>query len=85
MYTLLENKIDHQSSIFGIPPNPPGYEQFPTSMNLRIASGVVDMCFERVKREAQLRMERKFKKEGLEGFKAILNAESILEELAKIS
>jgi hypothetical protein len=90
-YDVLEKKMDHETGgIFGAPPNPPEYEDFPdgmtrgTSLKSKIATRVVDACFERVKVEALLIMERKLE-EGLEGFKLILNGHSIIEELAKVS
>ena len=83
--------MDHGSSVFGLPSNPPEYEEFPewmtpgTSLKNRIATRVVDTCLEKVKVEAMLRIERTLKEEGLEGFKLILNGDSIIDELAKVS
>ena len=82
--------MDNASSVFGVPPNPPGYEEFPEWMTLRtsskslIATRVIDACLDKVKVEALLRMERTLKEDGLEGFKLMLNGDSIIEELAKV-
>lgn len=88
---VLAEKMDHGSSVFGLPSNPPEYEDFPdwmtprTSMKSRIATRVIDTCLEKVKVEAMLRIERTLKEEGLEGFRLILNGNSVIDELAKVS
>ena len=88
---VLEDKMDNESCIFGVPPHPPEYEQFPEWVSMRqnlkgeIATRAINACLERIKVEALLRMERTLQDNGLEGFKLILNSDSIIEELAKIS
>jgi hypothetical protein len=87
---VLEKKIDLESSLFGVPPNPAKYEDFPkwvvrANLKSHIAARVVEVCLARVKIEAMLRIERTLEDEGLEGFKLIMNGESIIEDLAKVS
>ena len=83
--------MDNLSSVFGVAPNPAGYDEFPEWMppviNLKskIAIRVIGACLERVKIEAMLRIERTLEEEGLGGFRLILNGDSIIEELAKVS
>ena len=89
LYEFLELKMDHESSMFGVPPNPAEYGEFPewmqTNLKSKIAIRVIDACLQRIKIEALLRMEQSLEKGGLEGFKLILNGESLIEELSKIS
>jgi hypothetical protein len=89
--TVLAEKMDHESSIFGLPPIPVGFEQVPelvntyrASMKRSISMAVITACLERAKIEAVFRMERMLNEEGLEGFKSILNGDSIIDELAKV-
>ena len=82
--------MDRESSVFGVPPNPAEYEEFPAwlmrkNLKNRVAIRVADACLSRVKIEAMLRIERILEEEGLKGFKSMLNGESIIEELAKVS
>ena len=44
---------------------------------------VIGGCLERVRIEAVFKMEQRLENAGLEGFKFILNGESIINELAK--
>lgn len=87
---VLAEKMDHESSIFGLPSLPvkterlPEWMRYQTQLKKNIASEVISGCLERVKIETLLKMERKLEEEGLEGFKLILNGESIIGELAKI-
>ena len=86
---LLEEKMDDESSLFGLPRQPKEYKEFPQwhSVGIKdmIADRAVSTCLARVKAEASLRMERSLQKDGLEGFKRLLNSDSIIEELTKIS
>jgi len=83
--------MDHESSVFGLPPIPVESEEVPQWMKTQspnmkghISKKVIRTCLERVKIEALLRMERSLEKDGLEGFKLILNGESIFDELGKV-
>ncbi len=82
--------MDCESSVFGVPPNPAEYEEFPewmkqgTSLKRKVVMRVMEACLVKLKIEALLRMERTLEEEGLEGFKLIMNGESIIEELAKV-
>lgn len=89
---ILARKMDHESSIFGLPPIPPESEEAPEWMktqraNLKghISKKVIGACLERVKIEALLRMKQRLEEEGLEGFKLIFNADSIIDELGKVN
>ena len=83
--TLVE-KMDHESSIFGLPPIHMETEALTqTELKRRIVIEAMGGCLERIQIEALLRMEQRLEKEGLEGFKSILNGESILEELLKVN
>ena len=88
MCKVLVEKMDHESSIFGLPSTHMESEALPdgnqTELKRRIAMEVIGGCLERVKIEALLKMEQRLEKEGLEGFKLILNGESIIGELAKV-
>jgi hypothetical protein len=88
---VLVDKMDHESSIFGLPPTQMESEESPESLKIRqinmkktIAWRVINACLERVKIETLLRMEKTLQEEGLEGFKLVLNGGSIIDELAKI-
>jgi hypothetical protein len=82
-------KMDHESSVFGLPPIQMESDTSPdsggqTGLKRRIVMEVIGGCLERIKIEALFKMEQRLEKEGLEGFRSILNGESILEELAKV-
>ena len=56
--------MDHESSVFGMLLNPTEYEDFPdwtrgTNLKSKIALRKIDACFERVRVEALLGMQRK--------------------------
>ena len=86
---ILAEKMDHESSVFGLPPihmesEEPPDSKMQTELKRKIVMEVIGGCLERVKIEALFRMEQRLEKEGLEGFKFILNGESIIDELAKV-
>lgn len=88
IYKILVEKMDHESSVFGLPPIPIESETPPDrntqiESKRRVVMKVIVGCLERVRIEAAFRMEQRLEKEGLEGFKSILNGESIIDELAK--
>ena len=88
---VLVEKMDHESSIFGLPPIQLESEESPESIKFRktnlkktIAMAVINACLERVKIETLLRMEKRLQEEGLEGFKLVMNGGSIIDELANV-
>jgi hypothetical protein len=86
---ILMEKMDHESSVFGLPPihmesETPPDSRSQTELKRRIVMEVIGGCLERIKIEALFKMEQRLEKEGLEGFRSILNGESIIEELAKV-
>ena len=53
-------------------------------MKRKVVMRVMEACLVKLKIEALLRMERTLEEEGLEGFKLIMNGESIIDELAEV-
>jgi hypothetical protein len=90
MFKTLVEKMDHESSLFGLPPIHMEAEAIPggkTQMELKreVILDVMGGCLERIRFEMLLRMEQRLEEKGLEGFKSILNGKSIIDELMKIS